>query len=210
MIEQQKRQIAYRLKISDIISGTYVKEEGWIPNYIISNNKKISRVNIIAIVISKIEEGPYSGLVVEDFSGKISVREFGEAKTIPKINVGDAVIIIGKIREFSNAKYIVPEIIRKISDLRWLEIRKNELGTDQKTEEFVEEVLDESEEVVIAEKEEDNDLISLIKKLDKGDGADVSEIIRLSDVDNAEKAIQSLIKNGDVFEVKAGKVKVLD
>lgn len=213
MIEQQKRQTAYKLRISDINNGTYVKEGGWTPNYVLVDNKKISRVNLIAVIISKIEEGPYSGLVIEDFSGKISVREFGEAKVIAKVNIGDAVLIIGKIREFNNSKYIVPEIIRKIFDLRWVELRKKELNFDKKIEEFVEDVLDDSAEEVIEIKEikeEGNDLIKLIKKLDKGEGAEISEIIKFSDVDDAEKAIQNLIKNGDIFEIKAGKVKVLD
>jgi len=213
MIEQQKRQIAYKLKISDINNAPYIKEEGWTPNYILVDNKKVSRINLIAIIISKIDEGPYSGLVVEDFSGKISVREFGEAKVIAKVNVGDAVLIIGKIREFNNSKYIVPEIIRKISDLKWIELRKKELDFHKKTEELLEEVLDDSAEELIEMKEveeEGKDLIKLIKKLDGGEGADISEIIKFSNFDDTEKKILNLIKNGYIFEVKTGRVKVLD
>ena len=54
MPEIRKRQIAYKIRIKDILEGKYVKEEGWNPNYIVTaNEKEVSRVNIIGIVIDK-------------------------------------------------------------------------------------------------------------------------------------------------------------
>ena len=46
MPEPQKRQIACKAKIADLINGEYIKEEGWTPNYIITKQgKHISRIN---------------------------------------------------------------------------------------------------------------------------------------------------------------------
>ena len=39
MANQQKRQIAYKVRINDLLGGKYVKEEGWNPNYIESGDR---------------------------------------------------------------------------------------------------------------------------------------------------------------------------
>ena len=50
----QKRQVAYKTAISDILKADYVKEEGeWVPNYVKIGDKKVSRVNILAVVVGK-------------------------------------------------------------------------------------------------------------------------------------------------------------
>lgn len=53
-------------------------------------------------------------------------------------------------------------------------------------------------------------IIDLIRKLDYGNGAEMNEIIKQSEVDNGERIIKNLILQGDIFEVKPGKVKVLE
>ena len=54
MQESQRRQIAYKVKIGDLINGRYVREEGWQPNYIvIGDGRQVSRVNMIGIVVLK-------------------------------------------------------------------------------------------------------------------------------------------------------------
>ena len=41
MEKSQKRQVAYKVKINDILKGEYIKEEGeWSPNYIVIEDKK--------------------------------------------------------------------------------------------------------------------------------------------------------------------------
>ena len=65
---------------------------------------------------------------------------------------------------------------------------------------------------------EDNNLFLLIKKLDKGDGADLNEIIEMSNKElnkesnkeNTEKIINSMIKVGELFEIRPGKIKILE
>ena len=103
----------------------------------------------------------------------------------------------------------MPEILRKVEDTGWIGVRKNELmlrktsNTGQKeenAEEVVEEVKEEPYEKVF----------DLIKKMDKGEGADIEEIISSAKDINAEKIISRLLENGEVFEVKHGKLKVLE
>ena len=49
---QQKRQVAYKVRIKNIIQGQYVKDDVE-PSYVISDNQKISRVNILATIVAK-------------------------------------------------------------------------------------------------------------------------------------------------------------
>ena len=52
-------------------------------------------------------------------------------------------------------------------------------------------------------------LISIIRELDPGDGAPVDEVLAKAGV-GAEQKLRSLIAEGEVFELRAGKVQVLD
>ena len=46
----QKRQIAYKASIKDITLGEYFVEEGWNPNYILTDSgRKLARVNLIVV-----------------------------------------------------------------------------------------------------------------------------------------------------------------
>ena len=202
----QKRQVAYKVRVKDILDGAYVKEEGWKPNYIKVGENKVSRVNLIGAIVLKIDG---SNIVLDDGSGKIPLRVFENNVFFENADIGDAVLVIGKPREFGSEKYVIPEILRKVEDTAWIGVRKNELmlrktsSTGQKeenAEEVVEEVKEEPYEKVF----------DLIKKMDKGEGADIEEVISgVKDID-VEKIIKRLLENGEVFEVKHGKLKVLE
>ncbi len=52
-------------------------------------------------------------------------------------------------------------------------------------------------------------IYDLIKELDLGDGADIDEIIKKSSITDAEKIIDRFIKEGEIYQSKPGKVKIL-
>ena len=222
----QKRQAAIKVRVRDIINGKYVKEEGWLPNYIaMQNGGKASRVNIIGTIVFKSNEENfnYKNFVIDDGSGKISVRSFEKEDNISKFDVGDAVLIIGRPREFNNEKYIIPEIAKSIQNPMWMEVRKLELelnknfGAEMNDKNINENeaarntIVPEEAEEVNANVKSDSDVIyDLIKKLDAGNGVQIEEVIEKSNSADAEKLINILLENGNIFEVKPGKVKVLE
>ena len=222
----QKRQAAIKVRVRDIINGKYVKEEGWLPNYIaMQNGGKASRVNIIGTIVFKSNEENfnYKNFVIDDGSGKISVRSFEKEDNISKFDVGDAVLIIGRPREFNNEKYIIPEIAKSIQNPMWIEVRKLELelnknfgaemnDNDIKENEVVRNTIvpEEAEEVNANVKSDSDVIYDLIKKLDAGNGVQIEEVIEKSNSADAEKLINILLENGNIFEVKPGKVKVLE
>jgi len=195
-----KREVAKKVNIGIINSGKYVKTEGWEPNYIEFNNERISRVNIIGTIIDKNSEN--RTLIVDDGTGKINVRSFEDVNFLDKANIGDIVLLIGRPREFNNDKFISPEIIKKINS-DWLKLRKKELenikiesNNLEKIEEGIEENLSSIEEMV-----------RKIKKLDKGEGVVVELLINNKD---DERLIENMMQDGIIFEIKPGKIKVLE
>jgi RPA family protein len=128
--EIQKRQAAMKLWIADLLSGQYVKEEGWTPNYVLTQSgRKVSRVNLIGAVVSlPTVEANYRNLMLDDGTGKVAVRSFDEADPFQGVGLGDVVFVIGRPREYSSELYIMPEIVKKVQNKLWIEARKLELG----------------------------------------------------------------------------------
>lgn len=234
-----QRQVAYKSRIKDIINGNYIKQEGWNPNYIITkDNKKISRVNLIGVVVSKpIENGAnYHSIVLDDGGAKISARTFDDGKMLNNISIGDVVLLIGRPREYGQEKYIMPEIIRKIENKEWIEVRKLELKKQELisgaanidenepekpvADEFIEKKImkpfssekqnaQTPAEEDVSEKCEEGNLgrvYNLIKSMDNGDGVDYQEIIEKT---NSEEEIENLLKEGEIYEIRPGRLKVL-
>jgi len=217
---KQLRQTAFVARIADLKGGRYVKEEGWEPNYILTKNAKISRTNVIGVIISKADspDANFKNIIIDDGSGNINVRNFENNDMFTSLNVGDTVLIVGRPREFSNEKYILPEIIRKIENKRWLLYRKGELNLfdlrnndyeatapaihEETDEEFVKE---ESMKESVADR-----IVKFVKNNDKGKGVDMEEIVNYMKNPECENIIQFLLKQGEIFELMPGKVKVLE
>lgn len=112
------RQTAIPARIFDIVSGTFVRKEAMEPSYILTNlGEKISRTKIVGTVVEKFmsEDGNYSSVTVDDDTDAIRVKAFKEdADFFEKFNVGNNVLLIGKVREYNGENYIIPEIIRKV------------------------------------------------------------------------------------------------
>jgi len=219
MPEPQKRQIACKARIAELINGNYIKEEGWTPNYIITKyGKHISRINLIGTVISKGNGGQeYQSLIIDDGSGTISLRAFEKSETINNTEIGDVIIVIGRPREYGPEKYIVPEIIKKINNNKWINVRKIELEIeDLKTAE-----LPIKEKKVIVEdiepKEKIKDAINnsqrvyeTVKELDSGQGVDIDKVIKKTGIRDAEEIIKKFLREGEMFEIRPGKIKILE
>lgn len=221
MSKPQKRQIACKAKISDLINGEYVKEEGWTPNYIVTKQgKHISRINLIGTVISKTEEGQdYQSLIIDDGSGSISLRAFEKNEAINNTGVGDVIVIIGRPREYGSEKYIVPEIIKKIDNKKWINVRKVELEIeDLKTAELpareekviVENISDDSEERSKGVTNNHKIVYETVKKLDSGQGVDIDDIIKKTGIKDTEEIIKKFLREGEMFEISPGKIKILE
>lgn len=203
--QQQPRQTAYIVQINDLVNSSFVKEEGWNPNYVVIGNKNVSRVNIIGTVIDKREEENMQNIIVDDGTGKIAVRNF-EGKS--DVGIGDVVLVVGRVRQFGSEMYINPEVVRKGIDKKWnllwkkCALKNYEKNTNQ-IKDDKEKAIKQSEDI----KDRIDKIISKVRELDNGDGASYEEIIKAFP---DEDAISGLLMRGDLFEIKPGRLKVLD
>jgi len=207
MAKEVTRLVAIKVPIICILNGKYIRGEGdFSPNYIELEEKKISRVNIIGIVVS-IQE---SGFSIDDGSARVSIRSFEQAEKTMDAQVGDIVNVIGRPREFSSERYIVPEII-KITNEGWMRYRKKEVGDYEIPEAASpEEPSEVQHEEVLDEIDSHEKIIRYIKSKDEGKGIEIEDIITNVDVTDTEKVIESMLKEGEVFENIPGKIKVLE
>lgn len=122
-----KRQTAYKIKIGEILKGKPIVENERF-SYLDLDGKKLVRLNIIANIVDKYvsEEKQYINLTIDDASGQIRIKIFGDdVNRFSNIGQGDTVMIIGLLRSYNDELYIAPEII-KIQDPRYLLVRKLE------------------------------------------------------------------------------------
>ena len=211
-----ERQTAKIAAIKEIIKGKYLKQEGWEPNYILTNkDEKISRVNLIGIVVTIPDNS--NSIFIDDGTDKIEIRNFDQDKSIfSDITIGDIVMIIGRPKEFNNELYINGEIVKKIKNKGWLEFRKKEIilkniiKPDIKTNIPIEGDLEQeekkSEETKVMDKIEE--ILLKIKGTDEGSGCDVQSLAK--DNPEVEKIIEQLLLKGEIFEITPGKVKILE
>ena len=231
MAEAQIRQTAYKVWIADLVNGEYISPGGeWVPNYVQINDKKVSRVNIIANSIAKFqnEEGTYISLTLDDGSDNITLKVWNEdTKILEDINIGDMILTIARVKQYNNQVYLVPEIVKKLEKSEWIILRKKELMEEygervqtEKVEEKVEEepiiteqpnIQEETVEENSSESERQK-LLSIIEKTDSGEGVDITQLATESNLgeQNTNNLIQDLLKEGEIFEIKPGRIKLIE
>jgi hypothetical protein len=241
------RSIAYKVWISDAVSGNYVKQEGFNPNYIELDGQQVSRVHLVATVVGKFlsEDGNYGAITLDDGTDTIRAKAFGpDVKKIDSAEIGKLVRFVGKIKEYNDERYLAPDFTRELQDPNWITVQRAELG-EPKTREAPKPTItpapetpaqstissesptqSEGDAVTSANKVSDTkptetpkqnneehmpNLLELITKLDAGEGAEMTAVIaecKLSEPE-AKLIIIDLLKQGEIYEPRKGKLKVL-
>ncbi len=211
----QKRQIAIKCSARDILGGQFVKEEGWTPNYVMINGKKVSRVNIIGALVDKEINESNIRLSVDDGTATIDLVSFEQLANLKHIEIGATVLVIGKPRKYGEDNYIMPETFVEV-DKNWLIVRKAELNLVVEEDiESVEEVASVVEKEIITEEEKPQEdstenIITLIRELDAGEGVTYDDLSMRLKIPDLEQMIQGLLEQGEIFEIRPGKYKVLE
>jgi hypothetical protein len=202
------RQTAVPCTLAELRDGQWVQNEGLIPSGVKTGRGLISRASIIGVITDKSN----SGITVEDGTTPISVRSF-EQKPI-YADVGDIVLIIGRPREYNGERYIVLEICKKLKNPAWVQYRKREL-TKHMPVAFEIPVIEAPRAPAqpIAAPQTKNPfelIVETIRTHDKGPGADIEDVLANVKVPEAQKFLQTLIEEGEIFEIRPGRLKVLE
>lgn len=236
-----KRAVAKRVRIRDLRMGRffYGSRENLKANYVITPfGEKITRVNIVGTVTDKFVGDNYATITLDDGSSSIRVKSFGdETKVIEKVEKGDVVNVIGKVKEFNGEIYVNAEIVRKVG-IEFEVMRKMELLLKLREKKkmiedlrnIIESMSEEEIRKYMKEKygldfeslqvvrdnlsfEENIDytpkVMKLIESLDKGEGVEVEKIFKISELPEGviESAITELLSSGLIYEPKPGVVK---
>ena len=216
-----------KIWISSLLSGKYTKGvEQFEAGFIEVNNTKVSRVNMIGIIIDKFEAETQVSLTLDDGSGSIRIKAWNEnISLMTGFNIGDLVIVIGKVKEYNNQVYVTPEIVKTLDNPLWLKVRKLELSKtfgeparvmtevakDSKEED--EDRMNVVEEKVTNEKTQSSreKIFHLIESMDKGEGVHLTDIIVNSGIaeDDIENLIDDMIKEGEIFEIQKNKLRIV-
>lgn len=191
------------MAIGELLSAEFIKEDESNALYVLTTKQeKMFKCDILATVLAKEKQGSITNVVIDDGSGKIVVRSFEENRIVEGINIGDTILVVGRLRIYNQERYISPEIIKKLSShwlrLRSLELKKNTIGNSVKTKNVAE------FEPLLREK-----IRQLIGQLDFGPGVLVEELIEKSPIPDAEKIVLELLQDGDIYQIKPGRVKIL-
>lgn len=229
---------AHFIPINNIYKYDYKKGEAQFdPNYLDAHSMQISRVNLTGMIVGKTEEQNPT-ITIDDSSSTIEVREFLDPSKqtescLSKTNIGDIILVIGKIKEFGGQRHVQAEIVKKSSQ-EWLKYsqlkaRITELDLKIKNKNIPKkqpiqaaqpmqkpQIKDQPEEEEIMDAPLDKIInkaeiiCKIIEDEDKGSGVLIKDVVEKSNMDGCEKIINQLLENGDIFMVQPGKVKVLN
>jgi len=204
--QQFKRNVAFKIRVGDIQAGKPMFDNDKFL-FLELGNRKISRINIIGNIIDRYDketENKYTILMLDDGSGQIKLRVFGE--DVPKfqsVMQGQTVVVIGVIRSFNNELYIIPEIIKE-SDTRYLLIRKLELEKERNT---TSQNMPKQQIVAVKDK-----ILDKIRNAEGAGGAETEIIImelRDASPEIINQEIKKLLEEGIIFEPRPGKLRYL-
>lgn len=197
-----KRNVAYKLRIGQIISGKPVIENEKLKALDL-NGKQVVRTNIIANITDKyIQEGEkkFGSITLDDGSGQIKAKAFGDdVDKFTNLQQGDTVLVIGLLRSWNNEVYLTPEIIKN-KESSYLLLRKLEVEAE------LPKTIDKSQLTAMRDK-----ILSMVKEAEAQGGIDIDKIIlelkEHPDVINQE--IKRLLEDGIAYEPRPGKLRYL-
>ncbi len=233
--QELKRIPIQRCRVCDVFSASPVPDSNG--NFFDSPlSDRLSRVHVFGIVRETFasEDNKYAFITLDDTTGIIRCKAFGNTEIVADIKVDQMVDIIGRIREYNNEMYIMPEIVRVQSDpnietLRWVEILNvlKEKGiregaavplaspTDVKENTASEQPASKEKAQKKDAPSDSNDarakILEIIRTENNGDGADYPSIVSLSGFESGvvDTVLSELLSEGTCYEPRPGKIKVL-
>lgn len=119
----RKRMTAVRASISDIVNGTFGEDNG--AHVTSSYGVELRRVVIVGFVVSKFNKESSSeggkrfmSITLDDGTDTIRIKVWGEEESALLEGVKEDILalVIGKVRKYEDEIYIIPEIVKEITD----------------------------------------------------------------------------------------------
>ncbi len=207
--EQFKRNVAYKLRIGDLLIGKPILDRERFA-FLELGNQKVIRVNLVGNIVDKYEsegESKFLSLTLDDGSGQIKLKCFGDdSDKFRNISQGQTIIIIGLLRVYNNELYISPEIIKEI-DIKYLLVRKLEIEKERNKTANVNAPVQKGQINSARDR-----ILEMIKGSEGDGGVETDSIItNLREVSptTINQEIKRLLEEGIIFEPRPGKLRWL-
>jgi RPA family protein len=122
----RERLVAVRASVADIVNGTYSEDDG--PKIVSPFGVELRRVVLVGVVVDQYSgQGNFATVTIDDGTETIRAKAWGaESSALEKVAPNTLVTIIGKVRQYDNEVYIVPEIVRELTDSNYITLHKLE------------------------------------------------------------------------------------
>jgi len=129
MAQMRERMTAVRASISDITNGSFSDDNG--PHVVSPFGVELRRVVIVGFVVNKFyREGDDTGkkrfesITVDDGTDTIGVKVWGEedASMLEGVKESILALVIGKVRQYNEEVYLIPEIVRELTDPNYMSL----------------------------------------------------------------------------------------
>lgn len=121
---------ATKLRIRDLVEGTF---EG---NHVRTVYGNVSEARILGTLIDVFatDDRNYLSLTVDDGTETVRVKAWRQdTEKLKKVQKGDFIEVVGKVREYNEEIYLTPEVVSKVSPNEWilreLELMKQYVGS---------------------------------------------------------------------------------
>ena len=129
MAQMRERMTAVRASISDITNGSFSDDNG--PHVVSPFGVELRRVVIVGFVVNKFyREGDDTGkkrfesITMDDGTDTIGVKVWGDedASILEGVKESILALVIGKVRQYNDEVYLIPEIVRELTDPNYMSL----------------------------------------------------------------------------------------
>lgn len=221
---------AVRASISDITNGSYSDDNG--PHVVSPFGVELRRVVVVGFVIDKFyREGDDSGkkrfesITVDDGTDTIGVKVWGEEEVSVLEGVKESILalVIGKVRQYNDEVYLIPEIVRELTDPNYMSLHLmerykavlNRSGISlPDTTEQQQELLTTTPTTTVSGKLA-NDIIAYVRLEAPPEGIPLKDIVTYfqkkgQDSEKVQTKVFNLVAEGALNEVSIGQFRTSD
>ncbi len=229
MAQMRERMTAVRASISDITSGSFSNDNG--PHVISPFGVELRRVVLVGFVVDKFyREGDDTGkkrfesITVDDGTDTIGVKVWGEedASLLEGVKENILALVVGRVREYNEEVYVMPEIVRELTDpnymgLHLLErykaiLNRSGISTPETIEQQQELLTTPS---VSVSGKLANDILAYVRLEAPPEGISLRDIVAYfekkgQDSEKVQTKVFNLVAEGALNEVSIGQFRVSD
>jgi RPA family protein len=226
----RERMTAVRASISDITNGTFSDDNG--PHVVSPFGVELRRVVVVGFVVNKFyREGDDTGkkrfesITVDDGTDTIGVKVWGDedASILEGVKESILALVIGKVRQYNEEVYLIPEIVRELTDPNYMSLHLlerykavlNRSGVSlPSTMEQQQELLTSTPKKTVSGKLA-NDILAYVRLEAPPEGIPLKDIVAYfekkgQDSEKVQTKVFNLVAEGALNEVSIGQFRTSD